>query len=734
MKKPKDNNAFITITVEPIQPFGSSSTSPTPAATYSLRTLHGQDAMDSNSDGDTESDKSNKSLIPDASKDDRKSAKASRWVRTQITKIRTSRTRQSLLAFFLVVVAVLLGVLLWLHGSGHLQEALKTTVPLQLNQGTYLGEVVSQSSKFPRSVEAFRGIPYAQSTAGDNRFQPPQLLNSTGNKSNVQRALNFGHVCPQGGGGKNQNQGEDCLNLNLYRPHFSDDPATAAAEMAKLGVNSTRMPVVIYVHGGGFNSGSGQERNMQSFVSWSETPLIGMSFNYRVGALGFLPSGLTAKAGLLNLGLKDQQAFFQWVQNNAADFGGDPNNVTVMGLSAGAHSVGHHLISYSPANKLTSAPVPFQKAILESGGSLARATFVPTHPLHEQQLQQFLVACGLGDTPDDKIFDELRALPLDKVVSASNSVWNRWNPSLRWAFQPVIDGPGGIIPDLPINSWNKGNVLRIPILTGFNTNEGAIFVSTKASDSSAMQNLMTGIDPALNKTDISTLNTLYPDPSSPIGQKLYVIKPPNGFGTQFWRLDDAYAHYAYICPVLQQAHLASTAQDAGPVYTYHYAARSAAYGGADHGDEAPVVTHDMNVIGNYPGIVTMADDMIGYWSRFATTGNPNRPAGSTANDTSIEWPKFVSPFINDTTTSDNSNNTDTVALFGQGNDERMGVRGRQNRGVPVERSNLTERTQDECRFWWNRILLSEGFGTGSASFKSNATTAAATKARIKMRF
>ncbi|KAI1766623.1 alpha/beta-hydrolase [Hypoxylon sp. FL1150] len=691
--------------------------------------------MESISDEDTASDKSNKTLIltPDTTKDgNKKSAKASRWVQTQITKIRTSRTRQSLLAFFIVVVAVLLGVLLWLHHSGRLDEAIKTTVPLQLNQGTYLGEVVSSNPKYPRSVEAFRGVPYAQSTAGNNRFRAPQLLNST-DKNNIHRALSFGHVCPQGGGGSNQ--GEDCLNVNLYRPHFSDDPTTAAAEMAKLGVNSTKMPIVIYVHGGGFNSGSGQERNMESFVSWSEIPLIGMSFNYRVGALGFLPSGLTAKEGVLNLGLKDQQALFQWVQNNAADFGGDPNNVTIMGLSAGAHSIGHHLTSYSPANKLTSAPVPFQKAIIESGGSLARATFVPTHPLHEQQLQEFLSAAGLGDTFDDKVFEELRSLDLDTIVSASHKVWSKWNPSIKWPFQPVVDGPGGIIPDLPINSWNKGNVLRIPILTGFNTNEGTIFVPAKASNSTAMVKLMSGIVPALNETDLNTLDTLYPDPSSSVGQELYVYKPPNGFGTQFWRLDDAYAHYAYICPVLQQAHLASTAQDAAPVYTYHYAARSGAHGGADHGDQTPVVTHDMSVINSYPGIVAMAADMNGYWSRFAATGNPNRAAGSTSNDTAIEWPKFVSPFINDTTSSSNSNRNDTtVALFGEGNDERMGMRGRQNPGVPVQRSNITERVQDECRFWWDNILLSEGFGTGSASFKSNATTATATKAKIKMRF
>ncbi|KAI1397593.1 alpha/beta-hydrolase [Hypoxylon fuscum] len=612
----------------------------------------------------------------------------------------------------------------------------QNTTPLQIKQGTYVGEVVPQSAKYPRSVEAFRGIPYAQSTAGDNRFKAPQPLNIS-EKINVQRALSLGHICPQGGGGKNQ--GEDCLNLNIYRPHFSDDPTTAAAEIAKLGVNSTKMPVVVYVHGGGFNSGSGQERNMLSFVSWSDTPLIGMSFNYRVGALGFLPSGLTAKEGLLNLGLKDQQAAFEWVQNNAAEFGGDPNNVTIMGLSAGAHSIGHHLISYSPANKLTSAPPPFQKAILESGGSLARATFAPTHPLHEQQYEQFLVECGLGDTTDDKIFEELRALPMETVLNAQNAIWRRYSASLRWPFQPVIDGPGGIIPDLPLNSWEKGNVLRIPIMTGYNTNEGAVFVPAKASNSSAMANLMSSLIPALNQTDLSTLDNMYPDPSTTVGQRTYVMQPPTGFGTQFWRLDDSYAHYAYICPVLQAAHYASTAQDAGPVYAYHFAARSNAHGGADHGDETPVVAHDQGVISQFPGVVTMADAMNGYWSRFVATGDPNLAAGSTTNATTFTWPKFVSPFANDTATVEANarNETGQVALFGEGNDERMGIRGRQNKGVAVQQGNLTDRVQEECRFWFDRAILSEGFGNGStnvtsaaAAVTTNGTTTDKAKAKI----
>ncbi|KAI1210400.1 alpha/beta-hydrolase [Annulohypoxylon truncatum] len=677
--------------------------------------LHGRDAvMDHHSLGDTESTASSKTKAVITEEEQKQPSEIPLWLQTQVAKIRTSRTRQAILAFFFIVAAVLLAVLIWLETSGHFHEVFKKTVPLELSQGNYLGEIVPASARYPRSVQAFRGIPYAQSTAGDNRFRLPQPLNGTVDRSKAQRATSFGHVCPQGGGGKNQ--GEDCLVFNLYRPHYKNDSNTTAAEVSRFG----KLPILIYVHGGGFNGGSGAERNMMSFVSWSETPIIGMSFNYRLGALGFLPSAAAQKAGLLNLGLKDQQAFFKWVQDNAADFGGDPKNVTIMGLSAGAHSVGHHLISYSPANKLTSSPPPFQKAIIESGGSLARATFVPTHPLHEQQFQEFLTAAGLNDTAEDKLFDELRALPLNKIANASNVVWKRWDASLRWPFQPVIDGPGGIIPDLPSQSWRKGNVLRIPILTGFNTNEGAVFVPTHANNASAMDNLMSSIIPALNKTDLSTLNTMYPDPTTTVGEKLYVYQPPSGFGTQFWRLDDSYAHYAYICPVLQAADMASNANESQPVYTYHYAARSNAHGGADHGDEAPVVTHDMDVIGNYPGVLAMADAMNGYWARFAATGDPNPKAGASSNVTTVTWAKFISPFENTTATAETAK---TVALFGEGNDERMGARGRQNKGVAVQASNLTDRVRTECRFWFDRVTLSEGWGNGSTSIGTESAKA-----------
>lgn len=487
--------------------------------------------------------------------------------------------------------------------------------------------------------------------------------------------------------------------------------------MAKLGGEGKRLPVVVYVHGGGFNGGSGKERNMASFVSWADTPIVGISFNYRVGALGFLPSALSKKEGILNLGLKDQQMLFAWVQKNVATFGGDPDNVTLMGLSAGAHSIGHQLISYSAANKLTQDPVPFHKVIMESGGPTARAVFAPTHPLHEKQFQEFLGACGLSGTPDDEVFAQLKALPLSKIQSASNNIWNKYNrPTLRWAFQPSIDGPGGVIPDLPLASWEKGNVLRIPILSGFDTNEGASFVPTKDSDTKALRNLMGGIIPALNETSLKTMEDIYPDPqTTTAGKQLYIISPPAGFGKQFWRLDDAYAHYAYICPVLQTGNFASTASNSkAPVYIYHFAARSAAHGATDHGDEAPVVAHDQQVLSSYPGLTKTADVMTGFWTRFAAFGDPNSKYPSSTADPSMTWDKYTSPFSNagDST----SGGKGQVALFGEGNDERMGPRGRSSFGIPAQMIALTDRELMECRYWIDRVVYSEGFGNGSLTF------------------
>ena len=102
---------------------------------------------------------------------------------------------------------------------------------------------------------------------------------------------------------------------------------------------ASALPVAVYFHGGAFNRGNAAMHDTTAMVGWSELPFIGIPFGYRIGALGFLPSKLSAEAGALNLGLKDQICLLNWVEENIEHFGGDKNNVTFIGLSAGAHSV-----------------------------------------------------------------------------------------------------------------------------------------------------------------------------------------------------------------------------------------------------------------------------------------------------------------------------------------------------------------------------------------------------------
>lgn len=220
-----------------------------------------------------------------------------------------------------------------------------SSATITLAQGRYTGVLLSISSALPRQVEAWRGIPYAESTGGANRFRPPVPLATNKHTAaaglEVQNASEFGCVCPGSIARVNGiTEGEDCLNLNVYRQRQwqRDGDGGNREEAEKM------MPVLVYVHGGAFNGGMGVERDMASFVGWADTPILGINFNYRVGALGFPSSAVADGEGCLNLGLKDQRLLFEWVRENVGAFGGDKNRITVMGLSAGAHSVSFLLI------------------------------------------------------------------------------------------------------------------------------------------------------------------------------------------------------------------------------------------------------------------------------------------------------------------------------------------------------------------------------------------------------
>ncbi|KAK3321197.1 Alpha/Beta hydrolase protein [Cercophora scortea] len=612
-----------------------------------------------------------------------------------------------------------------------------TAPTVTLPQGKYVGATLTRSTRFPKPVEVFRGVPFAQSTGGENRFRLPQPLPPSDKTFD---AVSWGNSCPQNGPVR-KGFSEDCLNANIYRP--------AGPDYSQTGVERKLLPVAVYVHGGGFNGGTGAERNMASFISFAADPMIGINFNYRIGALGFLPSAVTAREGLLNLGLRDQQMALEWIRDNIEAFGGNPENITILGFSAGAHSIGHHIMYYAQ----TSTRAPFAKAILESGATTARAVLLPTHPRHLVQFREFLAAAGVAGVPEDEIFTALRKLPLETITQASHAIWDKYSASVTWPFQPVIDGPNDlanssqptnaelpsalpVIPDLPINSWRQGKYVHIPVLTGYCPNEGSMFIPSNANTNSEFRAFFKGLIPSFTDADLDDLEKLYPDPDK--NRKSPYKTVPAGKGRQWARLDAAYSQYAYICPVLQTAHFLSTNGDPNPVHVYRYAATST-WGTANHGDQAQIVAHDMSFLGgkNVQGLVAVSDAMHGAWARFVAS----KVGDLNANNTGVEWPVFGSPFVKEEaegkgkrwwwwwSSADDEEeegppgDSGRIMVFGEGNDERLGAGGSSRKGTPAQVKKLSAAELRACRFWWERIELSEGLGRRGTGVVSRAERA-----------
>lgn len=193
--------------------------------------------------------------------------------------------------------------------------------------GTFSGIVVDKTlSGHPIApVDAWLGMDFSNQPVGENRFRP---IGWPAPFDGVRAAAEYGKACPQAITGllPIDAQAEDCLKFNVYRTR---------------GVPLDRkLPVFLWIHGGAFNRGNQKTFDGASFAANSPEPIVVVSFQYRVGALGFLPSALFEEEGLLNLGIRDQRHFLEFAQKHLGAFGGDASQVTIGGLSAGAHSAG----------------------------------------------------------------------------------------------------------------------------------------------------------------------------------------------------------------------------------------------------------------------------------------------------------------------------------------------------------------------------------------------------------
>ncbi|OAA76084.1 Carboxylesterase, type B [Akanthomyces lecanii RCEF 1005] len=532
--------------------------------------------------------------------------------------------------------------------------------------------------QYPRAVDAFYGVPYARVPL---RFRaavplsPESLSRFDASTPGRGRQPMYGAVV--------SSAAEKTLTLNIFR--HSSTPG------------GKRVPVVVYVHGGGFNFGEPLERDHVAFVSWSGREIVVVSVCYRLGVLGFTPGG--GKGRELNLGLKDQRLALEWVKEHIGIFGGDGEDITFMGVSAGAHSIGHHILD-------PRGPLLFGKAILESGAATARSVLAATHPRTRAQLAS-LEANGT----DRKT---LETLDVEGVLDANMAVWADNAAAVTWPFQPVIEenpSSDAVIPATPLQLWEQfaermasapqhQQQQPLAVITGFCSHEGTSFVPGLAATNAEFRAFFATLIPGFSAQDLDRLELLYPDPvADPASPYRNDAAACRGKGAQYTRLHEAYAHYAYICPVLHTAHKLSAIAAAAAlpsralirVYVYEYAALSGRCPAAGHGDQASVVAHDAVQLHGLPGLAGVAEAMHARWTAFV--------AGALGEDS---WPAFETPF-------GGGNGEGRMLVFGRGNGERV-PGGWREEGVAVTERTVTESEKRQCEFWWARMGLSQGHG------------------------
>jgi para-nitrobenzyl esterase len=289
----------------------------------------------------------------------------------------------------------------------------------------------------------FLGVPYAAPPVGALRWKPPAA--PTPWKTTLQTVA-FGNFCPQGlselspGGGN-----EDCLYLNVQTPS---------------GITgASKLPVMVWIHGGGLTTGSGQEYNAESLIYTGN--VVTVTFNYRLGVLGFLADPALAaedKHGSSgNYGTLDQQAVLAWVRANIANFGGDPTKITIFGESAGGQSVITQLVS-PLATKL-------HGAIIESG---AYSRSYPTQA--QAQTAGATFAASVGCTGSNK-----QVAACLRSISAVDLVTDQDNANFPVDISPNIDN--WVLTQQPFQAVAAGNFQHVPVIDGTNHDEYRLFVS-----------------------------------------------------------------------------------------------------------------------------------------------------------------------------------------------------------------------------------------------------------------
>ncbi|KAJ7174636.1 Alpha/Beta hydrolase protein, partial [Mycena filopes] len=360
-----------------------------------------------------------------------------------------------------------------------------------LDYGTFTGLTNTTSG-----IISFQGVRFADPPIGDLRWRAPVSPPSTHLGNVNATALGFACIATtQSNSGATTN--EDCLFGNIYVPI-----ATEA---------TSKLPVLVYFHGGGFETGRSGDAPPENILGGSAESLIFITFDYRLGQFGFLAGTPVHQAGQLNAGLLDQRAALEWVQTYVELFGGDPSRVTIWGQSAGAGSTMYHLMAEGGENRGL-----FHRVM----GDSPPAIYLPKYndAFVEDLFVQFagLAGCGAsGNGPATMAC--LRAASTKTLATAGkNTLANR--TSALYPIGPVVDG--FFLRERPIEAFRNRRFVHVPVFFGSNTNEGAHWsltlpnpaANTSEPDATetTVYNFIAGQFPGFTQSSFKTAVKLYP--------------------------------------------------------------------------------------------------------------------------------------------------------------------------------------------------------------------------------
>jgi para-nitrobenzyl esterase len=455
---------------------------------------------------------------------------------------------------------------------------------VELADAKFQGTLVGDSRQFV-------GMGYAKAPTGPLRWRAPQKPDPW---PDLQQATAFGKRCAQNGSTTTQNapsMDEDCLYLNVWTPH---------------PIPAEPLPVMVWFHGGGNVNGSASEPVpfLNTGLFYSGQPLaekhgvIVVTINYRLGVFGFFAHpALVAEGSSGNQGLLDQRLALEWVRDNIAAFGGDPDNVTIFGESAGSFDVCMHVAS--PMSRGL-----FHRAIGQSGGCTTKQTTKV-----EAEAAATALAATLGCTGRDELAC-LRDTSVADLLAAPGE------------FDPSVDGQ--FLPDQPRALYDAGNIAKVPYLLGSNTDEGTLFVvSSQVSTPEQYKAALVGM---FGATAAAEIELRYP-----------LAAFANGPNPPLAALARVFGDARLVCTTYDTAVRASAY---APVFMYNYdipvpsTVPGAAFLGATHGAELTSVFGTSPLLAADAQAKAASDLMQRYWTNVAKDGDPN--AGSDP-----DWPQLT---------------------------------------------------------------------------------------------